>query len=165
MAIRGYGHASGASGMFGDLFRQLRGLGMKVSRLGQSPSAGHISGTLRNLYGIGARMPSEMFTRISIPMMKGMQWSTYQPQIQQQQQSMLKGLLESYGGQSASQASGGFAGSAQEQAYGCGVRDVYGKGMTGTIADVAKQRGAAFSNVQDLVGNWQQQAQQFKAGV
>ena len=164
MAIRGYGHASGASGMFGDLFRQLRGLGMKVSRLGQSPSAGHISGTLRNLYGIGARMPSEMFTRISNPMMKGMQWSTYQPQIQQQQQSMLKGLLEAYGGQSARQASGGMAASGQQRRYETSVKDVFGKGMTSSLGDVQRKRGEAYGNVQDLIANWMQQAQKFKTG-
>ena len=54
--------------------------------------------------------------------------------------------------------------SAAQKSYQTGVKDVYGKGMTGALGNVAKQRGQAYSSIQDTISGWTQQAQRFKTG-
>jgi len=165
------------AGYFGDLYRTFAGMGMNPTAQGiytggydpstanpmWRPSLGTITGAMREIYGTN-QLDSNLFSEISKPQLKGMKWATYQPQIEQSQQNLLGSLLNTYrkGGQRA--ASGGMAGSSNLDAYTKGVRDVYGKGMTETLANVGQQRGEAYKGIQDTISNWHQQAQSFVAG-
>ena len=173
---RSYGMGSAqsrgkAAGMFGDIGRQLTGLGLGQSAgLGLDPtrinrlSGGSIAGALASKFGITEKMPAGMFDPISRAQTKGLQWETYRPQLEQQQQSLAQGLISGYGSRAARQAGGGFAGSAAQKSYQTGVKDVFGRGMTGAIGNVAKQRAKAFGGIQETIAGWTQQAQKFKRG-
>ena len=165
------------SGMFGDLYRQYAGMGMmprpgglytnynpdSLHHVGYIPSSGQIAGAMNRIYGT-TQLKSSMFDPISRQMMKGMMWSTYKPQIEERQQSLLGSLLNTYKKGGQRKASGGFAGSSNLDAYTEGVKDVYGQGMTETLADVGKSQAGAYKNIQDAIQGWHQQAQAFVAG-
>tara|TARA_R100000458_G_scaffold19724_1_gene17436 strand:+ start:1503 stop:2048 length:546 start_codon:yes stop_codon:yes gene_type:complete len=165
------------AGYFGDLYKTFAGMGLPTTLQGMytggydpsvawpmyRPSLGAVTGAMRRQYGT-KQLGSELFSTISKPQLQGMQWSTYKPQIEQSQQNLLGSLLNTYrkGGQRA--ASGGMAGSSNLDAYTKGVRDVYGKGMTETLANIGQQRAEAYKGIQDTISNWHQQSQAFVAG-
>ena len=158
------------AGMFGDLARQLTGLGIGKSTLASDItnlagiSGGNVSRVLGKMLGIGERMPSSMFAPITEGQTRGMKWETYQPMLEQKQQSLTQGLLQGYESKAARQASGGMAASGQQRRYETSVKDVFGKGMTSSLGDVQRKRGEAYGSVQDMIANWMQQAQKFKTG-
>ena len=170
MATPKYGFGYGKSaGMFGDIQRQLSGMGLgetfgwgntRPDRM----SGGNIASALGRKFGITEKMPGAMFDPVTKQQTQALKWETYQPQLQQQQQSLMQGLLKGYESGAARKASGGFSGSAAQQQYQTGIKDVYGKGMTGAIANVAKQRAQAYGGIQDTISGWTQQAQRFKTG-
>ena len=85
-------------------------------------------------------------------------------QIEEKQQSLLGGLLNTYRKGGQRKASGGFAGSSNLDAYTQGVKDVYGKGMTETLANVGESQAGAYKNIQEAIQGWHQTAQSFVAG-
>ena len=159
-----------SAGMFGDISRQLTGLGIGKSPLASDItnlagiSGGNVSRVLGKMLGIGERMPSSMFAPITEGQTRGMKWETYQPMLEQKQQSLTQGLLQGYESKAARQASGGMAASGQQRRYETSVKDVFGKGMTSSLGDVQRKRGEAYGSVQDMIANWMQQAQKFKTG-
>ena len=165
------------AGMFGDLYRQYAGMGMSpkpqdfytdynqdtLANVGYFPSANTITGAMGRLHGTG-QLTSAMFNPISRQQMKGMKWSTYKPQIEQAQQSLLGTLLNTYQQGGQRKASGGFSGSSSLDAYNKGIKDVYGKGMTQTLSDVGKSRAGAYEGIQETMQGWHNTAQSFMAG-
>ena len=165
------------TGMFGDLYKQYAGMGMapkpqdfytdydphSLSNVGYFPAAGTISGAMKRMYGT-SQLTSGMFNPISRQMMSGMKWSTYQPELEQKQQSLLGTLLNTYQQGGQRKASGGFSGSSALDAYNKGIRDVYGKGMTQSLADVGKKRAGAYKNIQNVIEGWHDTSQAFMAG-
>ena len=162
---------SRAAELFGDIGRQFQDLGLfRSAGLGYDPTrisrltGGSISSALGKKFGITEKMPGGMFAPISEAQTKGLKWETYQPQLELQQQSLAQDLIKSYQSKAARQAGGGFAGSAARQSYETGIKDVYGKGMTGAIGDVAKKRAQAYGGIQQTIADWTKQAQRFKTG-
>ena len=164
----GFGYTESA-GMFGDIQRQLSEMGLGEefgwgNTRFDKMSGSSLSEALARKFGITEKMPGSMFDPISRQQTEALKWETYQPQLQQQQQTLMQSLLRGYGSGAARKASGGFSGSAAKQQYQTGIKDVYGKGMTGAIANVAKQRAQAYGGIQDTISGWTQQAQRFKTG-
>ena len=107
-------------------------------------------------------IPSSLFQKITPEMLQSASYSTYAPQIEAQGQSMLPDLYKSVGGQQASQAAGGFAGSSGFQAQQRGARDVYGKSLTDTLTNVQQQQSRGIGGISDLISQWHEAAQKIK---
>ena len=165
------------AGLFGDLYKQFAGMGMSpkgqglytnynpdsLKNIGYFPGVGTITSAMRRMYGTN-QLKSSMFDPISRQMMKGMKWQTHKPQIEERQQSLLGTLLNTYQQGGQRKASGGFSGSSALDAYTRGIKDIYGKGMTETLANVGKSRAGAYENIQNAMQGWHQTAQQFVSG-
>jgi hypothetical protein len=122
-----------------------------------------IKNRLRDHFGLEDEdLPSTLFQSITPEMMQGASYSTYAPQISSQGQSMLPDLYKNLGGQVASQAAGGLAGSGSFQQQQTGVRDVYGKEMSNIISNVGQQHSRGVSLISDLIGGWKEAAQRIK---
>ena len=104
-------------------------------------------------------LPSGMFQSITPEMLRGASYKTYAPQIQAKGQSFLPDLYKNLGGQAATKAAGGFAGSGGFGQQQAGVRDVYGKGMTDTLSSVRQQQSQGIGNISDLISQWHEMAQ------
>tara|TARA_R110000824_G_scaffold39794_6_gene119956 strand:- start:626 stop:1105 length:480 start_codon:yes stop_codon:yes gene_type:complete len=133
-------------------------------------TGGDISSQIASMYDLydeetGENMldPS-MFSTISPDMLRAASHKTYSPQIQAKGQSLLSGLYSGLGGQKARQAAGGFAGSSGFGKYQSGIKDVYGKEMTGAIAEAGQQRAQGLGNISDMISQWQETGQRFKFG-
>ena len=110
-------------------------------------------------YGITEDLPAGMFQSITPEMLRGASYKTYAPQIQAKGQSFLPDLYKNLGGQAATKAAGGFAGSGGFGQQQAGVRDVYGKGMTDVLSNVSQQQSQGIGLVQDLISQWHDMAQ------
>ena len=123
-----------------------------------SPS--QIASTFQSHYGITDQdLPSGMFQSIAPEMLQGASYSTYSPQIQAKGQSMLPDLYKNLGGQAATKAAGGFAGSGGFGKQQAGVKDVYGKSMVDTITSARGQQSQGIGNISDLIAQWHDMAQ------
>ena len=128
---------------------------------GLSPD--QIASTFQSHYGITEQdLPSGMFQSITPEMLRGASYQTYTPQIQAKGQSMLPDLYKNLGGQAATKAAGGFAGSGGFGKQQAGVKDVYGKGMTDVLTQVRGQQSQGIGNISDLIAQWHQMAQSIK---
>ena len=107
-------------------------------------------------------LPAGMFQSITPEMLRGASYKTYAPQIQAQGQSFLPDLYKNLGGQAATKAAGGFAGSGGFGQQQAGVRDVYGKGMTDVLSNVSQQQSQGMGLISDLINQWHQSAQGIK---
>jgi hypothetical protein len=103
-----------------------------------------------------------MFQSITPEMLQGASYKTYAPQIQAKGQSMLSDLYKGLGGQTASKAAGGFAGSGGFGKQQAGIKDVYGKSMTDTLTSVRGQQSQGIGAISDLISQWNQMAQRIK---
>ena len=61
-------------------------------------------------------------------------------------------------GKKGVQASGGFAGSGQQQRFTGGIKDVYGKGMAGVLAGTQEKQAQSLQNIQDIINSWREAA-------
>jgi len=109
-------------------------------------------------------LPSNMFTTIDPAMLAAGSYKTYAPQLQAKGQNLLSGLYSGLGGQKAKKAAGGFAGSSGFKNYQSSIRDVYGKEMTGAIAETGQQRMQGLSNISDVINQWKQTGQRIAYG-
>ena len=107
-------------------------------------------------------IPSSLFQKITPEMLQSASYSTYSPQIEAQGQSMLPDLYKNLGGQSATQAAGGFAGSGGFRKQQAGARDVYGKSLTDTLTNVRQQQSRGIGGISDLISQWHEAAQKIK---
>ena len=107
-------------------------------------------------------LPAGMFQSITPEMLRGASYKTYAPQIQAQGQSFLPDLYKNLGGQAATKAAGGFAGSGGFGQQQAGVRDVYGKGMTDVLSNVSQQQSQGMGLISALINQWHQSAQGIK---
>ena len=107
-------------------------------------------------------LPAGMFQSITPEMLRGASYKTYAPQIQAQGQSFLPDLYKNLGGQAATKAAGGFAGSGGFGQQQAGVRDVDGKGMTDVLSNVSQQQSQGMGLISDLINQWHQSAQGIK---
>ena len=154
--------------MIDDIMEQLQSMGLNVSggfgalaNLG----GGDISQALQGQYGLTpGELPSSMFQPISTDLIKGGLSSTYSPQIEATGGTLLSEMLKAGGGQKGFQASGGFAGSGQQQQYASGIKDVYGKGMINVLAQTGQQRAKSLEEIQNKINQWQSQASQIRYG-
>ena len=154
--------------MIDDIMQQLQGMGLNIQGgfggIGQL-GAGDISQALQGQYGLtSAELPSSMFQPISSELIKGGLAGTYSPQVEATGQTLLSQMLASGGGKKGIQASGGFAGSGQQQQFASGIKDVYGKGMTDVLAKTGQQRAQSLQSIQDMINQWQSQASQIRYG-
>ena len=128
-------------------------------------SPGQISTTFQQHYELEeSDIPSGMFQSITPEMLQGASYSTYAPQIQAKGPSMLSELQKGLGGQAATKALGGFAGSGGFGQQQAGVKDVYGKGMTDILTGIGASRSDASTNIADLMSSWQKTAQDIRYG-
>ena len=126
---------------------------------------GDVATELYREYGAtGDPWESAMFSPLTQGMLRGATYGQYAPQVRQEGQSLLGGLTQQLGGQEATQAAGGFAGSSGFGKQQAGARDVYGKGMQGVLSNVGQQRSAATGNIQDIISSWMQTAQSMRYG-
>ena len=126
-------------------------------------SPGQISTTFQQHYELEeSDIPSGMFQSITPEMLQGASYSTYAPQIQAKGPSMLSELQKGLGGQAATKALGGFAGSGGFGQQQAGVKDVYGKGMTDVLSGVRQQQSQGIGAISDLISQWHQAAQSIK---
>ena len=152
--------------MIDDIMQQLQGMGLGTGGgfmdIGQlDPS--QISQALQGQYGLSAgQLPSSLFQPLSSDLLKGGLAGTYAPQVEATGQTLLSKMLTSAGGMQGRQASGGFAGSGQQQQFTGGIKDVYGKGMTDVLTRTGQQRAQSLKSVQDMINQWQSQALQVK---
>ena len=124
-----------------------------------------IAGRISSAYDIDLEdLPPNMFTTIDPGMLAAGSYKTYAPQLQAKGQNLLSGLYSGLGGQKARQAAGGFAGSSGFGKYQSGVKDVYGREMTGAISEVAQQRSQGLSNISDIINQWKQTGQRIAYG-
>ena len=107
-------------------------------------------------------LPAGMFQSITPEMLRGASYKTYAPQIQAQGQSFLPDLYKNLGGQAATKAAGGFAGSGGFGQQQAGVRDVYGKGMTDVLSNVSQQQSQGMGLISNLINQWHKSAQGIK---
>ena len=130
---------------------------------GQGMSSENIASQFAQHYGLGDEdLVPGMFQSITPEMLQGASYKTYAPQIQAQGQSMLPDLYKGLGGQAATKAAGGFAGSGGFGQQQAGVRDVYGKGMTDVISGVSQQQSQGMGLISNLINQWHQSAQGIK---
>jgi hypothetical protein len=127
-------------------------------------TGGDIADKIANMYGIEEDLPATMFQSLTPGMLASASYKTYAPQIQAKGQSLLTGLRSGLGGQKARTAAGGFAGSGGFGRYSQGIKDVYGKEMTGAITETSQQRMQGLGNVSDIMNQWQQAGQRIKYG-
>ena len=124
-----------------------------------------IASQIAQTYGIEDEdLPASMFATITPQMLAGGAHKTYAPQLQAKGQSLLTGLRSGLGGQKAKQAAGGFAGSSGFGSYTGGVKDVYGREMTGAITEVGQQRMQGLGNISDIINQWKQTGQRIAYG-
>ena len=122
-----------------------------------------IASSFAQHYGIEDQdLPSGMFQKITPEMLQGASYKTYAPQIQAQGQAMLPDLYKGLGGQAATKAAGGFAGSGGFGKQQAGIRDVYGKGMTDVISGASQQQSQGMGLISNLINQWHQSAQGIK---
>ena len=128
-------------------------------------TGGDIASQIARIYGIeqGDLTPS-MFSTITPSMLRAGEHRTYAPQLHAKGQSLLSGLRSGLGGQKARQAAGGFAGSSGFGRYTGGVKDVYGREMTGAITEVGQQRMQGLGNISDLISQWKDVGQRIAYG-
>ena len=105
-----------------------------------------------------------MFQPLSSDLIKGGLAGTYAPQVEATGSTLLSKMLTAGGGQKGFQASGGFAGSGQQQQYAGGIKDVYGKGMTDVLTQTGQQRAKSLSEIQNMINQWQSQASKIRYG-
>ena len=124
-----------------------------------------ISTAFSGHYGLteGDLIPS-MFQTIAPEMMHAAMYKTYSPEIQATQQSLLPGLYKNLGGEGARQSSGGFAGSGGYKRQQDEARDVYGASMVDTLTKVRGQQTQGISNIQRLISDWHESAQNITYG-
>ena len=152
--------------MIDDITQQLQGMGLDLQGgfsgiTGLDPT--QISGALQSQYGLTAsQLPTSLFQPISQDLLRGAMPGTYTPQIEAAGSTLLDKFLQSISGVAGRQASGGFAGSGQEQSYLGQAKDVYGKGMTDVLTQTGQQRAKSLSQIQDLINQWQSQALKIK---
>ena len=116
-----------------------------------------IASNLQSYYGLSDQnLPAHLFQGISSDILRQGVGKTYSPQIEAGGKSLLSGLQQSMGGQSAKQAMGGFAGSSQGMQFQQGARDVYGKGASDILAKAGTQRMQGLQNVQDIINQWRE---------
>ena len=124
-----------------------------------------IASQIAQTYGIEDEdLSPAMFATINPQMLAGGSYKTYAPQLQAKGQSLLSGLRSGLGGQKARKAAGGFAGSGGFGSYTGGVKDVYGKEMTGAITEVGQQRMQGLGNISDIINQWKQTGQRIAYG-
>ena len=152
-----------------DILRELANLGITTSYdwddIYGTTQPYQVADQLYTRYGAsGDPWENEMFSPLSAGLLKSATYGKYAPQIRQEGKSMLNELAQRTGGMEARKAAGGFAGSGGYQQFQKGAKDVYGKGMQGVLSDVAQQRGAATSGIQDIISQWKQTAQDLTYG-
>ena len=148
-----------------DIMQQLTDMGITAPsymELGNL-QPGTISTALQDYYGLSEQdIPAHMFQGFSSNILGAGLGKTYSPQIQATGQSMLGKLQESLGGQKATQAAGGFAGSGQQQRFTQSSRDVYGQSMADILSKTGQQRMQGLQSVQDIINDWRETALSIK---
>ena len=150
-----------------DIMSQLQDMGMNVDNWSDIANIGpsSIASSLQDYYGIEEEnLPPHLFQGISSDILRQGVGKTYSPQIEAGGKSLLSGLQQSMGGQSAKQAMGGFAGSSQGMQFQQGARDVYGKGASDILAKAGTQRMEGMQNVQDIINQWRETVAGIKYG-
>ena len=128
-------------------------------------TGGDVSSRMAEMYGIDQPdIPAHLFQGISADMLKSGLASTYSPIVEKTGQTLLGDLSKTLGGASAAKATGGFAGSGQQQRYTTQAKDLYGKGMSDVISDTAQSRLKGQQNVRDIIDSWSKTAQRIKYG-
>ena len=126
-------------------------------------SQGFISSVLAQQYDINeADLPSQLFQTIDPEMLRAASYKTYSPQLQSKGQSMLVDLYKNLGGQAATRAAGGLAGSGGFQKQQQQGRDVYGKSMADVLVNIQKQQSQATNLISDRMQSWDEIAQRIK---
>ena len=124
-----------------------------------------IASTFAQQYNLDQEdLPSTMFQPIKQNLLQATNWGTYSPAVEAEGQTKLQGLYKGLGGTGATQAAGGFAGSGGFGKYQGGIKDVYGREMTGSITEVGQQRMQGLGNISDIINQWKQTGQRIAYG-
>lgn len=119
--------------------------------------------TLYNIDNTGA-LTAGMFPGIGQSQVDALLGRTYSPLIETKGQGFLNEMLSAVR-KGGAKASGGFAGSGQEQRFQQNVRDVYGKQMTDVLSGIGSSKAKASQNIQDTIDAYRQIALQMAPGV
>ena len=120
---------------------------------------------LGTLYNVNpGALTSGMFPGIGQSQVDALLGRTYSPLIETKGQGFLNEMLSAVR-KGGAKASGGFAGSGQEQRFQQNVRDVYGKQMTDVLSGIGSSKAKASQNIQDTIDAYRQIALQMAPGV
>ena len=149
---------------FQQILEQLQGMGITGEYTGWGDLSGitgeQIAGGIGSTYDVQG-LEGSMFPGLTNQLLQATKGSTYSPFIQAQSGSLLSDLSTQLGGQKATQAAGGFAGSGGAQTYMQGAKDVYGKGMADVVSQTGQQRSQAFGELQNMINQWKKTGQEF----
>jgi hypothetical protein len=149
---------------FQQILEQLQGMGITGEYTGWGDLSGitgeQIAGGVGSTYDVEG-LEGSMFPGLSNQLLQATKGSTYSPFIEAQSGSLLSDLSTGLGGQKATQAAGGFAGSGGQKSYMQGAKDVFGKGMSDVISQTGQQRSQAFGELQNMITGWKKTGQEF----
>ena len=149
---------------FQQILEQLQGMGITGQYTGWGDlsdiSSEQIASGVGQTYDVEG-LEGSMFPGLTNQLLQATKGSTYSPFIQAQSGSLLSDLSTQMGGQKATQAAGGFAGSGGQKSYMQGAKDVYGKGMADVVSQTGQQRSQAFGELQNMINQWKKTAQEF----
>mgnify|MGYP003653515715 FL=1 len=146
------------------LLESLQSIFPNLSWLGmQNLTPGGIAGGFAEEYGIEpGDLPKSLFTSLSPSLFKSAQYKGYSPMMESEGTSLLTNLQSSLGGADVRASYGGFAGTSESKKKTKQVKDVYGKGMGETFANIRGMQSEALQGIQSEVDRWHESAQAIK---
>ena len=123
-------------------------------------SSGNVQSALSSMFG--RQVPKGMVSALTPGMMKGMQFGTYRPMLEQQTSSLLTDLTKSLGGKEAGKAYGGFSGTSSSGLSEQKSKDVYGQKAGKVLQDIGQMQTGARRSIMDIVSQWRMAGQAIK---
>ena len=111
---------------------------------------------------LGREIPKGMISSLSPGMLKGMQFSTYEPMLEQKTSSLLSDLTKSLEGKTAAKAYGGFASSSRAGQQEQLAKDVYGEKAGKVLHSITEMQAGARRSISDIVNQWRMAGQAIK---
>ena len=120
----------------------------------------NVQGALSQM--LGREVPKGMISSLTPGMMKGMQFETYRPMLQQKTGSLLTDLTKTLEGKKTAQSYGGFAGTGQSGKLEQQAKDVYGEKAGKVLQSIGEMQTGARRSIADIVSQWRMAGQAIK---
>lgn len=145
-----------------DILEELRRMEIDVPGGGFGDIGGinpfQIASGLRETYGLSEeQFPEHLVRPISEGLIGGVLAKTYSPLVETSGKTKLQELKDKIGTTGTS-AFGGFSGSGQQHRFMSGIKDEYGRGMTGILQETGKSRTMALKQIMDAINRWKASA-------